>query len=193
MSLPSSRERHARGDRSRGTAGRSAGGAGDIPRVVGLSEDLVERLVVAGVQRRVGLAGDDRTGRAQPRHGDGVVRGYVIAQLGGARSRGTPLGFPDVLHGHDEAVQRSEHFAASERFIGGGRISGRPFDVERHHGVQWSVHLVDAGDDMVEQLDGSTGLRRGGQRSARTRWQMTGPWLHPTRTARRGQLVARPD
>ncbi len=45
----------ARGDCGRGTARRTAGGASGVPRVVGLAVHLVEGLVVAGVDRRVGL------------------------------------------------------------------------------------------------------------------------------------------
>ena len=80
----------------------------EVPRVVRLAEHIVECLVVAGVDRGVGLADDDRAGGAEAGHGDGIVFGYVIAQLGRARGGDETLGLPDVLHRHDQTVQRTE-------------------------------------------------------------------------------------
>ena len=113
---------HRRGRAAR----RSARGPRRVPRVVGHPVHLVEGLQVTGVERGVGLAEDDRPGRLEPAHRQGIAIGHVIPELGCSRGGDQPLRLPDVLHRHREPMQRRDGDPGGGDGVGGiRRLPGR--------------------------------------------------------------------
>ena len=146
-------------------AGGPAGGAREVPGVVGGAVDRVEALPIRQRDRHIGLAEDHRPGVQQPLHRKRIGRGDRVLQR-----REAPMGRQagDVeafLHRHRQAVQRPPILPAGQRRI--GRIGPRPGAVEipHHHGVGRPVQPFDAGDEMLQQLPAAdaAGAEHGGE------------------------------
>jgi len=144
-------EIQARCERRGRPAGRPSSAARRVPRVVGGTEDRVERLPIAGQFRCVGLAEDHRAGFAQPPHSLGVTLGHVVPGLeaaGGANASRIVR----VLDRHRHSVQRTVDVTAGQRSIGRVRRALRPVGIQRHDSVEQRIQPFDALQITVEQL-----------------------------------------
>ena len=144
--------RHAGRERRRRAAGRAAGRALQVPRIVGRAVDLVVALEVLQVRGHVRLAEDHRAGVEQTVDHDGVRRSDIVPELGQAPGRGPAGDVVGVLDRHRQAVQRTPILAAPKRLVGRARARPRPLDVEMDDGVEGAVEPLDARQIVLQQL-----------------------------------------
>ena len=139
-------------DGCRRAAGRTAGDARHVPRVVRGAEDLVEALRVTGPARQVRLAEHDGARLAQAGHRRRVGCRHVVRQLDGA-ARGADAGRLDgVLDRDREAVQWRQRSATTRPRVGGVGLGACPVHGERDDGVDRGVEAVDAIEVQLEQV-----------------------------------------
>ena len=139
-------------DRRRRATRRPARGAGDVPWVVGLAEEIVEGLEVTRPTRHVRLAEHDRPRRLQARHRGRVGGGYVVGQFGRTAGGADPLDLDRVLDRDRQPVERAHRVAPGERGVGRVGEHPGPLDVERHRRIDRRVQALDPGEIPVEQL-----------------------------------------
>ncbi len=114
----------AEGDRDGRTGGRPAGDAGGVPGVAYGAVGTAGADQAGGELVQVGLAEDDRAGRAQPRHRGRVGRGPVGVRRG-ARARGQAGDVDVVLDGRDQAGQRQRRIdpgGLGEHLVAGSEV-----------------------------------------------------------------------
>jgi hypothetical protein len=140
------------GEGGRRPARRTTGRAVEVPRVAGRAEHLVVALHVAGVDRQVRLAPDDRAGPAQPGHRGRVLGRDVVGQLGCAGRGAHPGRAEAVLDGHRHAVQRAELVAPGDGGVGRGGCRLGGVEVAGDDAVERAVEAIGPGDGVVQRL-----------------------------------------
>ena len=143
---------HPRRQRRRGAAGRTAGHALDVPRVVGDAVDVVVALEVRQVERHVGLAEEHHAGGLEPLHAQCVLTRHVVLEWWIAPSAGHAGHVVGFLDGHGHAVQRPPHLALGERRIGCLRPLPRAGLVHGDDRVQLRVEAPHPLQVTVEKL-----------------------------------------
>ena len=142
------------GHRGRRAAARAARCALEIPRVArGAEERIVGERLVAEL-RGVGLAEDDRAGRAQATHRDGVFFRDQVGEEPGAAGGAQAARVEHVLQRHRYSVEWTERLALHHRDL---RLAGHDAGEGGRHqaiGIETRVELLDTSEQSSGQLDG---------------------------------------
>jgi hypothetical protein len=138
--------------RRRGAAGRTARRAGEIPRIVGGAVNVVEALPVGEHQRHIGLAENDSAGALEPGDRECVLLRHKALGRHYAPGRRQAGDVERFLDGDRYAKQRTV-LTAAERGVGSlGGLAGA-VEVAHHDGVDFLIERLDAGDDVIGELD----------------------------------------
>ena len=142
---------HPGSQRGTGAAAASACRPVQRPGVPRRAEDIVEGVRAGAELGRVGLAHDDRAGRAEPFHDQAVGDGNVVGERAGAVGGADAGRVVEILDRDGQTVQRPERLAARDpavRLVGvvqrallpqaDNRVDPRvdrvdPLQVRRHH------------------------------------------------------------